>query len=288
MDSYLGAHPDIFMARKEMHFFGADLRFSSRFYRRDLKAYLAEYEECTSQQMAGEASVWYLLSERAATEIRMFNPEAKIIIMLRDPVELLHSMYYQFRFDHNEHLRSFEEALAAEEDRKAGKCVNRLAYFPQGLIYRKIVSFTEHVSRYFQVFGRERVKIIIYDDFAASPAAIYQDIVKFLGLDPTRNGTHFDVINANRSVKSPVLRNVLSEPVVRSALIAMKPLLPSRVFPALQKFEARLWRSNTQEQKRPPLAPEFRASLKREFAPEIEKLSALLGRDLTRWSRVEA
>jgi len=57
MADYLGAHPKIFLARKEMHFFGSDLRFGPQFYRRDLGAYLAEFDGWKGQRRVGEASV---------------------------------------------------------------------------------------------------------------------------------------------------------------------------------------------------------------------------------------
>src|SRR6267378_1840665 len=140
MFHYLSTHPEIWMSdRKEMHFFGSDLNFGPQLYRRDLKAYLAEYEGRNGARRAGDASVWYLMSKMAAAEIKAFNPEASIIIMLRDPTELLQSMYYMFRYDGNEHLPSFEEALAAEEQRRAGKLLGRQTYFAQGLVYRNIV-----------------------------------------------------------------------------------------------------------------------------------------------------
>src|SRR5271156_1339421 len=85
MAHFLGMHPEVFMARKEMHFFGQDLRLAPKFYRRDLPAYLAEFEGCAGQARAGEASVWYLFSSQAAREIKAFSPDAGIIIMLREP-----------------------------------------------------------------------------------------------------------------------------------------------------------------------------------------------------------
>ncbi len=125
MAHYLAGHPEIFMARKEMHFFGSDLRFGTQFYRRDQAAYLEEYKSWNGQTHAAEASVWYLFSKRAAEEIHAFNPEARIIILLREPAEMLYSLYYQFRFDGNEYLPSFEEALRAEGERVAGRSVGR-------------------------------------------------------------------------------------------------------------------------------------------------------------------
>ncbi|HTV62296.1 MAG TPA: sulfotransferase, partial [Verrucomicrobiae bacterium] len=75
---YLKAHPEVFMAKKEMHFFGSDLRFGPQFYRRDREAYLAEFEGGKGRTWVGEASVWYLFSRQAAAEIKAFNPAARI------------------------------------------------------------------------------------------------------------------------------------------------------------------------------------------------------------------
>ena len=64
-----------------------DLHFAPHFYRRNLEAYRQEFFQRTTQRVAGEASVWYLLSTQAATELKAFNPDARIVIMLREPVE---------------------------------------------------------------------------------------------------------------------------------------------------------------------------------------------------------
>lgn len=284
MAQYLGAHPAIFMARKEMHFFGSDLQFGRSFYRRDLRGYLAEFAKRNGELRAGEASVWYLFSKTAATEIRAFNPQAKIIIMLRQPADMLYSLYHEFRFDGSEHLPTFEAALAAEPERRAGRSVSRATYFRQGLLYREAARFAEQVRRYFDVFGRERVHVIIYDDFSADPAGATQETIKFLGLEPKHLAARFEVVNGgDRTVKSPALRAVLTEPLVRSTAVASRPWLPRPVFVALQRAEFRLWKANTRFQKRPPLAGELREQLSREFTVEIEQLSALLRRDLSHW-----
>jgi GT2 family glycosyltransferase len=286
MADYLAAHPDVYMARKEMHFFGLDLRFGPQFFRRDLTAYLAEFDAWNGQRRVGEASVWYLFSTQAAAEIKAFTPDARIIVMLREPVEMLHSLYYYFLFDGNEPLPTFEDALAAEADRACGRRLCRQTYFAQGLAYRQVVRYTEQVRRYFETFGRERVHVIIYDDFAADVFAAYRQTLDFLGLESKGCDPGFGVVNPAKRVKSPALRAVMGE--MRSAALALRPWMPRPVFAALQQIEVRLRRSNASVERRPALAPELRAQLKREFAPEVERLSELLGRDLTHWSRDRA
>jgi hypothetical protein len=284
MDHYLAGHPEIYMAKKEMHVFGSDLRFGPQFYRRDHEAYMTEFATRNGERRAGEASVWYLFSTQAAAEIHAFNPEARIIIMLREPAEMLHSLYHQFRFDGNEHLRTFEEALAAEDERRAGRRLTRQTYLAQGLVYRETARYTEQVRRYFDVFGRERVHVIIYDDLAADVRAVYCRALEFLGVDSTRIETDFQVINGNKSVKHSALRGLLNDPLVRSTAIAIGRRLPRPIFAALHDVERRLWKLNSRSEKRVPLQPEVRAQLQREFAPEVERLSELLGRDLTHWN----
>jgi hypothetical protein len=286
MFQYLSTHPEIWMSnRKEMHYFGSDLNFGPQLYRRDLKAYLAEYDGRNWARRAGDASVWYLMSKMAAAEIKAFNPDASIIIMLRDPTELLQSMYYMFRYDGNEHLPSFEEALAAEEERRAGRLLTRQTYFAQGLVYRNIVRFAEQVKRYFETFGRDNVHVIIYDDFAGDTAAAYCETLEFLGVDSTQPPPEFKIVNGNRYVKSSALQTLLNDGLVRRAALAIRPMVPKRLFVALRTMRENWMRSNLHFEKRPALSAELLVRLKSEFAPEIERLSELLGRDLTHWSK---
>ena len=287
LDHYLGLHSDVFMARKEMHFFGSDLHFGSQFYRRDEAAYRSEFDAADGHKVIGESSVWYLSSERAAAEIKAFNPEARIIIMVREPVEMLHSLYHQFLFDGNENLPTFERALAAENDRCAGKFVPRLNYFPQGLVYRRAVDFAPQVRRYFEVFGRDRVHVIVYDEIAADAPAVYARVLDFLGLKPFRIERGLQVINGNKFVKHTALRAVLNDPVLRSAVLGIRPWLPRSIFSALQRTEARLQKLNARPIGRQPLDPKLRWRLTEEFAPAVEQLGNLLDRDLSSWSRCQ-
>jgi len=288
MVEYLSKHPDIFMAKKEAHFFGADLRFGPQFYRREQNAYLRLFDARNGQSRVGESSVWYLYSTQAAAEIKAYNPCSRIIIMLREPTEMLYSLYHQFRADGNEHLPTFKEALAAQNDRRAGRQITRHTYFIQGLIYRRVARYTEQIRRYFDTFGRDQVHIVLYDDFVAKPALTYKKVLDFVGVDSIQTNSSFPVINGCSSVKSPALRSLMIDPLVRGTAISMGNRLPRPIFTAMQKIESQLQRLNRRPEKRPRLDPDLRASLKREFVPEVEHLGELLGRDLTDWSHEES
>ena len=285
MAEYLAAHPDIFMARKEMHFFGRDLRFAPHFYRRAEREYLAEFKGWDGQSRIGEASVWYLFSEAAAAEIKAFNPAARIIVMLREPVEMMYSLFQYFRYDGNEPLATFEAALAAEAQRRAGRGAGRQTYFAPGLVYRETARFARQVARYFDVFGRSQVRVVFYEDMVADPSAVYRDTLEFLEVDSTFSLPQFDRINAGKSVKSRALRAVLNDPATRAAVLAVRPWVPQAVFHALHRVERALDRANSSVTPAPALAPELKGRLRHEFAAEVGQLSDLIGRDLTHWTR---
>lgn len=293
LNHYLSTHPDIFMAKKETHFFGADLRFGPQlqYYRRYPEEYSAEFADWNGQARGGETSVWYLFSQKAAEEIKAFNPEARIIIMLREPVAMLYSLYWQFVADGNEYLPTFKEALAAEADRQAGRRLGRQTYLAQALVYRATARFSEQVKRYFDAFGRERVRVVIYDDFSAETAMIYRQTLDFLGVAPGPVDREFGVINGNvngnHSVKSSALRAILHDPLVRRTAINLRAWLPRGMFTVIKNAGIKLNERNFNNRpaKRQPMDPELQYSLARELAPEVERLSNLLGRDLTHWSQ---
>ena len=179
--------------------------------------------------------------------------------MLREPVEMLYSLYHQLRYDANEHLPTFEAALAAENDRQAGQRLCRGAYFSQGLAYRGIARYTEQVRRYFDTFGRDRVRVVTYDELAASAHETYRGTLEFLGVDTTHQPESFRVINGNKSVRSRMLRGILTDPCLRSSAISAARRMGRRAFILLRRMEARLWALNTRWTKRPPLDPRLRA-----------------------------
>jgi hypothetical protein len=283
MADYLAKHPDIFMARKEMHFFGSDLRFASHFYRRGEREYLAEFAGWDGQQRIGEASVWYLFSEKAAEEIYAFSPTARIIIMLREPAEMLFSLFRYFQYDGNEPLSDFAAALAAEPERQAGRGVGRQTYFTKGLVYHETARFAQQVRRYLQVFGPERVHVVLNEDLAADTAGAYRATLEFLQVDPVFRPRQFDRINAAQSVKSRVLRAVLNDPLPRAAVLAMRPWLPKAVFHGFSWFESRVQGLNSAPDRPQRLGPELKSRLRREFTADVAELSELIGRDLSHW-----
>lgn len=288
LSQYLGAHPQIFMPQiKELHYFGSDLEFRAPLVikRRDRDVYLSYFAGWKGELRVGEASVYYLPSKMAAQEIHAFAPAARIIIMLRNPVDMMYSMYYQMLSTGEEILPSFEQALEAEKHRKLGRDIPPNTNWVGGLYYRELAHYTEQVKRYFDVFGRERVHIIIFDDFKSDTARVYAETLAFLGVD-TGFQPEFPVVNSSKTVRNPVLRDFLTfPPNWYQALLAVgKKTVPA----SLRGWANKKIKSfNTIPIKRPPMNPDTRQMLVAEFRDEVAALSALLERDLSHWSRGE-
>lgn len=284
MNEYLDRHPDIFMAVKELHYFGSDLDLSRyRFRPKTLAEYLSHFKHAGDKARIGESSVWYLFSKLAAREIKEHFPSTSIIIMLRNPVEMIYSLHSQFLWDGNEDIDDFHEALSAMPDRLSGNRLPRTCYFPQGLQYLEVARYAEQVRRYIQTFGRENVHVIIYDDFRNNAAGEYRKTLQFLGMRDDFLPT-LTPVNTNKRPRIYALRNFLVRPPDQVMWMPRK-VVPRRVRWKIWSIMSRL---NSIREERQPLDPEIRRKLQECFRPDIERLSELLERDLLYWVSHEA
>ena len=279
------------MARKEPHYFGSDLaelwHAPGPARRPTPEEYFSLFAASADATRRGEASVWYLWSHCAAAEIRDYNPQARIIVTLRNPVDVLPSLHSQYLFGGIEDLEDFEQALAAEDDRRAGRRIPPgNGTRPWRLFYRDVVRFDEQLARYLDTFGRERVHVVLLEDLVADRMQTFRGVLSFLGVD-AEFVPSFEVANANKRIRSAQVRSLTwkitdpSSPLRRLG----KRLIPihglrSRM---LRSAVPALRRWNTSVAPRPPVSPELRRELAAEFAPNIRRLGELIGRDLTHW-----
>ena len=277
MAKYLGAHPQIFMpVAKELHYFGEDLDYRRR--RPTSDEYLAAFNAAGSARRVGEASVGYLYSDRAPAEILEFSPGADILIMLRDPIEMIQSQHAQELFMGQEEITDLESALAAEPERAAGRQIPVGCTAPYLLRYTWIARYADHVERYLEAFGRDHVHVTLFDDFRSNTAAAYADVVKFLGCDPAF-APEFPIVNRRKSARSARLQRIVRDPpaIIRSAARRLLPL-GARV-----RARNALYRLNTAAAAGSPMSDELRARLRAELAPDVARLADLIGSDLSAW-----
>ena len=276
--AFLNAHPDIFMPEfKELHFFGSDL--SGLASNITLQQHAALFDDARSDQCVGESCIWALYSKTAAQEIRRSLPGAKIVIMLRDPVHMVHALHNEYLWGGYEDVIDFARALELEAERKEGRQLPRSGEPTQILFYREVARFSEQVKRYYAVFGRKRVHVVLLEDMRRDLPGVYGELLEFLEVDPTFR-PKFQIVNPRKNVWSYRLHWFLNDRDHFYRRLA-RGLVPVR--PLRSAIARSLTFVNGLHPPRRGLDPALSRRLRKELAPEVEQLSTVLCRDLRRW-----
>jgi hypothetical protein len=278
---YLRPHPNIFMPEiKEPHFFARDLGTYPRI--KTLEEYTGIFAGSSTQHLGvGEASVYYLRSATAIANIREFNPDARIIAMFRNPVEMVHALHSQLLYVAEESESDFEAAWRLQERRSRGVDLPPGSRGPFLVQYAEVARFGTQTQRLLSIFPPAQVKLILYDDFTASPQTVYGEVVEFLGLPPD-DRAEFPRINENKRARLAWLRDFYRKPppVLHSAFRSLKRAVGAEGISAVKN---RIVDLNTVKERRRPLSPAFRGELVAAFRDEVALLSRLLNRDLSHW-----
>lgn len=288
---FLQAHPDVWMSEpKEPNYFATDFCrgvTEGAYVQRSEPAYLRLYDGWSGQRAVGEASACYLFSEEAAANIARFNPEARIIVMLREPVSFLRSYHLQRLKNpptEGEDVKDFARALALEPRRKQGLDTPPRCQTPELLYYSERVKYADQLRRYREHFPAEQVLVIIYDDFKADNAATFERVCRFLDIDPTFE-PEYEVHNRGKQIRSKTAQQTMRQLTHGEGALAgvkrfAKLLLPR---PVRRRLTGLAYNKLVFEPKT-HLDDAFVTDLKRRFKPEVERISEVLDRDLvTLW-----
>jgi sulfotransferase family protein len=279
---YLASHPRVFACTpKEPHHFGGDLDIRWRPFA-DRQAYLALFAGAGPTQIAGEASVFYLYSHTAPSDILALNPEARVIVMVRNPVDMICSLHAHNRFIGYEDRADLEAALDAEAERREGRGIPAACVAPVSLQYSALVEYTEHIVRYRSAFGADRVKTIVFDDLEATPAVVYGETLAFLGLEPGGAG-EFRVHNSRQRWRSQWIGDLSMRGIrtaQRASLRVRSPRLRAAASAAVTRLMRVHHRLNCARGEADGLDPALRRALQARFKPAVDRVSNLLGREL--------
>ncbi len=283
----LKSHPGIYMPElKETRFFDREwhpgmtpidpdlsAEYASDPHPDTLAEYLDLFAGARPDQRAGEASPGYLRSPLTAARIAEFEPDARIIAILREPASFLRSAHLQLLQDHVETEKDFRKAIAREELMRTQKPVLWYAL--------ERVEYVKQLRRYHALFPSQQVLVLIYDDFRADNEGTIRRVLSFLDVDAT---SEIAVTEANQTVlvRSPRVYELQRSlylgrsPGTRIARAAIKTLTSQR----LRHEGLRALRERVIFGKPPPPEEALMRELRERFKAEVVALSDYLDRDL--------
>ena len=163
-------------------------------------------------------------------------------------------------------------------DRKRGISIPRGAYCTHYYYYREKVRYAEQVERFLSAFGRERVHIILFDDFVENTPSSYREALEFLGVDPEHR-ISFEVFNPVRRLRLRPIKKLMTD---HHLLRAARRFIPALLRDVGYRFLVDI---NTGAVPPPPLSGPLRRRLQNELQGELVCLAELLNRDLSSWMR---
>ncbi|CAB3290097.1 Sulfotransferase [Methanocaldococcus lauensis] len=213
----LNTHPDIFMCPvKEPAYFCKDFHEESDRYHgkklyypiREEDQYLELFRDAKNEKIIGESSTLYAYSKVAAKEIYKFNPEAKIIYIIREPVDFLYSLHSHYYRNLEETIDDLKKAIEIEPLRKKWKFLPKYVPNPSILYYTERVKYYNHISKYLDMFGNDQILILTYDELKNDPKKLFKRIFDFLGVDSSYK-PNIRIENVGKDIKSKLFHKLL-------------------------------------------------------------------------------
>jgi Sulfotransferase family len=281
---FLGQHPDIYMCpNREPNFFVAEGQPESPYHGPGDRAafealdmwvstidrYERLFSGVTRESAIGEGTAWYLYFEEAARRIKRYIGHAKLIAILRNPVDRAYSAYTTLLGDGRETIWDFSQAVAAQSDRMRENWDPLYYYVDMGFYARQLRCYRE-------LFDAAQIKTYIYDDFNTRPVEVVQDMFRFLGVDE-----RFVPDTSTRHNVSMVPRNQLVHHFVAGDYPLKKAL--KKVLPVGLRRSVKHTVLAPNLTRPSPLRAEVRQELVEVFRADILDLQDMIGRDLSAW-----
>ena len=269
MAHWLSTHPQCFVSpKKEPHFFGDFLRKCMTMQEYE-KLFLNAPSNCDA---IIDASTSYFTMPEAIDAILAYQPDAKFIIMLRNPIDLVYSLHSENLFLGREKEVEFANAWELQDLRREGRYVPVSCQNPKMLLYRDQALLGQALSYLLERVERHQIHWIFFEDLATKPANCYQEVLSFLGL-PNDNRQHFNSLNQSKIHRYPELNRILRTLGIWRAKLGLPGI----------GLRARFNRGVATPKERTPLTPEMRWELYQAFHNDIELLSQLTKRNLSNW-----
>lgn len=258
---YLSMHPDIFMSKvKEPYYFVDGFGVSSK------EEYLDLFRNRGGARYCGEASTGYLFDKDSPEKIRSVCPDAKIIIILRNPIDMAFSLW-QFMQRQGNETSSFYDAFLS--DRSANfEFLSKCAGWPMNYLYFERAKYFSQVKRYYDCFPKEQIFLDTFESFFSDLTNGMEGLYDFLGVDVLHS--KYEIINEGGGAKFAFLRALNQR---RYPLL--KKLLPVELRDAVRGIVRKINLDNAKKQK---LDHDTRNVLATHLKEDISKLEQLVGR----------
>lgn len=267
---YLSDHPQVFMTEpKEVNYFsGPDLKKQNLFYKdykaRDEQGYLNLFKGSDSYKAVGEGSVSYLFYPSVAKKIYDKFSDAKIIILLRNPVDRGYSHYLMDQRLGMVDCAYKDIVFKRYEGEKAKLYYQQ--YVELGLYYHQ-------VKRYLDLFGEKQVKVYLTEDLKTNLQGVIDDLYDFLGLEKSKKPDLEKQHNTFSLPKNPVVAKLYATHYFRRVLSIMFPS-------AIKNF---IFNTFFERSQKPELSEEVLLKLHEIYDQDVKLLEQLIERDLSNW-----
>jgi hypothetical protein len=210
MVEFLRTHPEVFICEPKEPNFLADNMPDLKFVDSEIE-YLNLFKNAAKAKIIGDASIFYMFSKIAIKNIFDLNPDAKILVMLRNPLEMVPSFHQQILFTLDEDEKDFEKALEKESLRKENLHIPKHCRSTKLLHYSEIAKYGEQLENIYQFFPSEQVKILLFDDFKNNNRKCYLEVLKHLELDDDGR-VDFPRINEAKKAKNKIINRIVNRP----------------------------------------------------------------------------
>ncbi|MEL6522308.1 MAG: sulfotransferase [Pseudomonadota bacterium] len=256
----LQAHPDVFTSTpKEIDFFSAAFDRGYEWYER-------HFEEGRAVTARGETSPSYFHHPQVPARIKAYAPDAKLIVVFRDPVDRAFSNHlHELRKWHFTSSERFEDGLR-----------NNPLYLEQS-------RYAKHMALWLEVFPKEQILPLIFEEITQTPDQAIRQVYAFLGVDPegkideSRTSSNESVAFRNDRLQVMLQSggNALRRAGLGKALESFKSIGPVHYLMNLNKRDLRV--------EAPPLSDETRALVAAELEDDVKALAKMLGRESFPW-----
>ncbi len=284
---YLSRNPRICFSRpKEPHYFSRldHMPTADELQRDYLDRSFDHHNE--RHRSTGEGSVSYLYLPGVIERIKLINPEAQFIVLVRSPLSMLPSYHLRMRFLLQEDQVNFADAWNLEESRKRGENLPKHCLDARLLQYSDVARFGVQVQQLFQVAGRDRSHVIVFDDLKADPLKTYRGVLDFLGVEYDGQ-TDFEQRYASHMYRFQWLQQLLFGTATSGSKTVDTLQRRSRKYnedgtrrPSLIK---RVTRLNKVPMRPDPLSGQMADTIRATLKGDVALLSSLLERDLGFW-----